>query len=74
MVQRYAKGLYARMGIGDLIVSNEDEYVELAAHLGRDTDFRRAMCDQIRERSDVLFEDRAAVFEYERFFERIVEQ
>lgn len=73
MVQRYALGLYTRMGIGDLAVSNEQEYVDLAVRLGRDADFRRAFRQQVRERSEVLYEDDRAVSEYERFFEQAVQ-
>jgi hypothetical protein len=68
MVQRYVAGLYAQMGIQDLVAADEDDYVRLAVELGRNGDFRAAMSRQIAERGDVHFEDDAVVREYEAFF------
>jgi predicted O-linked N-acetylglucosamine transferase (SPINDLY family) len=68
MVQRYVAGLYAQMGMQDLMAADEEAYVRLAVELGRNGDFREAMSRQIVERCDVLFEDDAVVREYEAFF------
>ncbi len=68
MVQRYAQGFYKRMGIRELIVSTEEEYVELAVRLGGDADFRAFIRRTILDRCGVLYEDPSVVREYEHFF------
>jgi len=73
MVQRYALGLYRRMGLEQLVAEDEDRYVELAVRLGGDGDFRQAMREEILRRCPVLFEDRQVVWEYEEFFRRAVQ-
>jgi predicted O-linked N-acetylglucosamine transferase (SPINDLY family) len=74
MVQRYVAGLYAQMGMQDLVAADEEAYVRLAVELGRNGDFREAMGRQIVERSDVLFEDDAVVREYEAFFRQVIDE
>jgi predicted O-linked N-acetylglucosamine transferase (SPINDLY family) len=71
MVQRYALGLYTRMGLRDLIACDEREYVPLAVRLGREADFRQAMRRQILGRCEVLYEDKRVVREYEHFFQEV---
>lgn len=73
MVQRYALGLYRRMGLEDLAVDSEREYVDLAVRLGREGDFRQAMREEILNRCEVLFGDPQVVGEYEEFFRRAIE-
>jgi predicted O-linked N-acetylglucosamine transferase (SPINDLY family) len=73
MVQRYAHGLYTRMGLGHLSVSSEQEYVELAVRLGRDAELLEEARASIGARNEALFEDRGAIQEYETLFERIVQ-
>jgi protein O-GlcNAc transferase len=73
MVQRYAHGLYAQMGLGMLTVSGEQAYIDLAARLGQEPDFRRQMSNAIRERSGILFENGEVIREYETFFNEISE-
>jgi predicted O-linked N-acetylglucosamine transferase (SPINDLY family) len=69
MVQRYALGLYRKMGLEDLVTRSPEEYVAMAIRLAADRDYRESLCGQIRERSEVLFEDAEAVREHEAFFE-----
>ncbi len=67
-VERYAQGLYRQMGIEELIATNVEEYVALAVRLGTDSDYRRHWHEEILRRSDILFESRTAIREFERFF------
>ena len=71
MVQRYARGLYTRMGVGDLIAGGEEEYVELAIRLGQDGGFRESIAGKILQRCECLYEDRRVVGEYEEFFGQV---
>lgn len=74
MVQRYALGLYRKMGIDSLVVGSADEYVALAMRLGKDPDYRESMRSLIAGRSDALFEDTEVIREYEDFFEHALER
>jgi len=56
------------------VASGPEDYVDIAVRLGTDADFRASVRRRIEETSDVLFEDVAAVRQYERIFERLVEQ
>ena len=49
------------------VAVNEQEYVERALAIGRNTTLRDAVARQIEAASPRLFEDRAAVVEWERF-------
>jgi protein O-GlcNAc transferase len=65
---RFTRAMYRTMGIDDGVAANSDEYVELAVDIATNSDRRRALKNQIVERSHLLFEDRRAVAEFERFF------
>lgn len=66
---RITFGLYRQIDMLDLVAHDESHYVELALRLGSDHEFRRAMSERIRERSDRLFEDMQAVRALERFLQ-----
>lgn len=66
---RHTHGMYQRMGIVDGTVARTgEEYVALALALGTDPAHRRAIAQRIVERKHLLFEDRAVLAEFERFF------
>lgn len=65
---RVTLGCYREMGIDDLIVASAEDYVRLALRLANDRDFRNAMSAKIKERSHVLYENRAVISELEDFF------
>lgn len=60
---RITAAFYARMGIPDLVARTWEEYVNLALRLGREPDFREELEARIEARSEVLFDDAAAVEE-----------
>jgi predicted O-linked N-acetylglucosamine transferase (SPINDLY family) len=60
---RTTSALYRRMGMEALIAGNWEEYVALALRLGREIDFREEMEAEIAARSELLFDDTAAVEE-----------
>lgn len=68
-MERYAQGIYRKLGIEGLTVGSAEDYVATAARLGTDRDLRRRFGEQILERSEVLFEDEEAIREHEHFFE-----
>ncbi len=67
---RVTLGLYQKMGLEHLATATPEQYVTMAVHLGKDRDYRESVRALLRERSEVLFEDRELVREYEEFFEQ----
>jgi protein O-GlcNAc transferase len=68
-VQRYALALYRKMGIGDLIVEDESQYITTVVRLGTDEPFGQDIRQKIQQGSHLLFDDPQAIKEHERFFE-----
>lgn len=69
-VGRITLGLYRQMGLEHLAATTPEEYVAQAVRLGTDQDYGETVRQLIRARSDVLFEDRELVRQYEAFFEQ----
>ena len=65
---RQTSGLYHRIGYMDCIAKNADDYVDIAVRLATNRSCRSDTSREIRDRSDVLFDDMAAISEYENFF------
>ncbi len=65
---RITAAFYRQMGIEDAIADDEESYVEIALRMANDAAWREDLSSRIAERSDVLFENRAAVTELEQFF------
>ncbi len=62
---RMTYGFYRRMGHLDLIAGDPAHYVALSIRLANDPAWRRQQRDQIARRAPVLFDDVAAVGEFE---------
>ena len=71
---RYAFGCYQLMGMTDCVAATTDEYVDIAVALGGSPDYRNAVSSRIEEGSARLFENPAAVREYERIFRSLLEE
>ncbi len=67
---RLTYALYRQMDLPDLIAETPAAYVELAVRLGTNPDVRRQMSARIRERSELLFQDRQGVQELASFLLR----
>ena len=65
---RVTAGCYRKMAYETCIARDAAEYVDLAVRLGTDPDFNALVRSQIAARSEVLFENMAAVRELEAFF------
>ena len=65
---------YRKMGITGFVANDAAEYVRMAVALGTDADYRRATEREILAASEALFEDMRAVREYQRVFDRLVEE
>jgi predicted O-linked N-acetylglucosamine transferase (SPINDLY family) len=65
---RATQAMCRSMGLTECIAEGAHDYVDRAIRLGTDPAYRAAVKKQILERNGALFEDMAAVREFERFF------
>jgi protein O-GlcNAc transferase len=65
---RVTQAMYRGMGIEDCVARDADGYASLAVEIARNEDRCQAIRGLIRERNHLLFEDRRAITEFERFF------
>lgn len=72
-IQCYASGLYRRMGIENMEVPQTNgRYIELAARLGADPDFRHEVVQKIRSHSELIFEDAGCLEDFEDFIDSVL--
>ncbi len=65
---RLTLGFYRQMEIEDLIAKDEKDFVSIAVSLGTDPDKRAATEKRIIEAGPLIFDDKRAITEHERFF------
>ncbi|MBI5612440.1 MAG: tetratricopeptide repeat protein [Gammaproteobacteria bacterium] len=65
---RHTYAMYRKMAIEECVARDPGEYARIAVRLGTDPAFRQATRAKILARNHVLFEDMAAIREFERFF------
>ncbi|MEG4588746.1 O-linked N-acetylglucosamine transferase, SPINDLY family protein [Microcoleus sp. MOSTC5] len=73
----FMRGLHAysflkMLGVTDTIAQNEEEYIQIAVNLGRDSDWRRDIAERMSQRQDDLFDDKVCVTALEYFYQKIV--
>jgi protein O-GlcNAc transferase len=68
---RHTMAILKRMGVTDTIAETVDDYVEIAARLGRDTPWRTAARQQISENKHRVYRDSEAITALEDFFCRV---
>ena len=71
---RYTLGCYKMMGLTDCVATSPQEYVELALRIAGDRDSREELEQKIRQASNVLFENTAAVRELQEFLVSTIEE
>jgi len=69
---RITLACYQQMGVMDLVVDNEDDYLRLAEKLAGDPVFRKKMSDLIFENVHKLFENKDMIREWEAFLKAAV--
>ena len=63
------------MGIENApLAESREAYVRMATEVGTNADYRRALSQQILERRNCVFERPNAAREFERFWERAVDE
>jgi predicted O-linked N-acetylglucosamine transferase (SPINDLY family) len=66
---RLTMGYYRYMGFNECVANSPEEYVTLASRLAADPEYRHWVRNEVRQRSEVLYEDGAVVRAFARFFE-----
>jgi predicted O-linked N-acetylglucosamine transferase (SPINDLY family) len=65
---RHTQAMYRKMGILECIAADTRQYVDIAVRIATDPTHAQMLRTRILARNHVLFEDRAVVDEFERFF------
>jgi predicted O-linked N-acetylglucosamine transferase (SPINDLY family) len=71
---RESAAILRMIGLKETIVSSLDEYVELAAKLGQDSEWRHRLSEKIAQNKYVVYGDRACITALEDFIERVVNE
>jgi protein O-GlcNAc transferase len=58
---RFTLGMYRKMGIDDLIVYNNEDYVNKAYQVANDPEYRKMLSDKILDKSRLIFNEDASV-------------
>ena len=71
------RGLHAysflkMLEVTDTIAQNEEEYIEIAVKLGRDSKWRQDIAQRMSQRQGNLFDDRVCVTALEAFYQEVV--
>ena len=64
---RLASGILRRMGVTELIASNEEEYINLVVKLVQDNNYRKSVQDKIIANRAILFDDLEPIRALEEF-------
>jgi len=64
---RLASGILKRMGMTELVVSNEEEYVNLVVKLVQEREYRKAIQEKITANRSILFDDPEPIRALEKF-------
>ena len=71
---RHSSAILTMMGVTETIVSSLDEYIELAVHLGLDSQWRKTISDKIATNKHLVYRDKTCITALEDFLERVVEE
>ena len=69
---RLASGLLKRIGLPELVVASEDDYIVLGVRLAEDAGYRQSIRERIEASRHVLFEDLAPIRALEDFLTGVV--
>jgi protein O-GlcNAc transferase len=72
MRQRHTAAILNQIGVPETIAKNNADYMEIAARLGRDTEFRRSIETRIAQNKNRLYRDSAALSALEVFLQKAI--
>jgi protein O-GlcNAc transferase len=73
MRQRHSAGILTMLGMTETTVHNVDEYVEVAARLGRDPEYRQQVSEKIARNRHKLYEDKSCIIALQEFLTKAVD-
>lgn len=68
MRARHSYAILKMLGVTETIVSDENEYIEIAVRLGLDRSWRQKIKDKVKMNKHRIFEDRECIAGLEKFF------
>lgn len=74
MRSRHSAAILRQLGVTETIAGNENEYVQIAARLALDRDWRKSVVARMQSGFGRLFNDRSCVAALEAFFQNAVER
>jgi predicted O-linked N-acetylglucosamine transferase (SPINDLY family) len=69
---RHSRAILKMLGVTETIARDKDEYIDIAARLGLDPEWRRSLREKVRQNADRVFDDRTCVESLETFYRSIV--
>ena len=69
---RHSAAFLQMMGISETIANSIEDYIDIAARLANDREYRRAQASEIEARKHAVYRDRAAIAALEEFLDRAV--
>ncbi len=70
---RISQALYRQIGMESLITDSTDAYAKLATSIAMDSDYRQSLRQQLIERSESLYENSAAINDWNQALQQLVE-
>jgi predicted O-linked N-acetylglucosamine transferase (SPINDLY family) len=70
---RFTSGFYKKMNLENIICQNKKEYINLAIKVGLDKEYRKTLEEQIKNRKDILFNDKESLNEWENILIKLIE-
>ncbi|MEE8429156.1 MAG: tetratricopeptide repeat protein [Gammaproteobacteria bacterium] len=71
---RHSYAVLKMLGLSDTIANDEQEYIDIAARLGTDENWRRKIVQKISDQHERIYEDRSCVQALEEFYREVVGQ
>lgn len=70
---RQSSGILHLLGVTETIAETEADYINIAARLGLDPDWRQAIVQRMSENQSKVFEDKACVLGLEQFYRQVTQ-
>ena len=69
---RHSYGILRMLGVNETIASSEQEYIDIAVKLGKDTSWRNEIVEKIKNNHDNVYDDLECIKGLENFYKNVV--